>query len=145
MKIKNYEAINTYAKLGEILKNYSFKARVCQSIVKNKNKLKEIMDNFEEARQTLVKSLADKDENGEPLVEGNNYVINDREKLNREFVELQEIETEIEFDKISVDDLAEMIAKLSPEDKEALKAKLEEKEAGSEEAVEETKEEEVQE
>lgn len=46
---------------------------------------------------------------------------------------------------VSVDDLAEMIAKLSPEDKEALKAKLEEKEAGSEEAVEETKEEEVQE
>lgn len=105
MKIKNYEAINTYAKLGEILKNYSFKARVCQSIVKNKNKLKEIVDNFDEARQTLVKSLADKDENGEPLVEGNNYVINDREKLNREFMELQEIETDVEFDKISVDDL----------------------------------------
>ena len=107
MKIKNYEAINAYAKLGEILKNYSFKAKVCQSIVKNKNKLKEIVDNFEEARQTLVKSLADKDENGEPLVENNNYVVNDREKLNREFVELQEIETEIEFDKISVDDLAD--------------------------------------
>ena len=105
MKIKNYEAINTYAKLGEILKNYSFKAKVCQSIVKNKNKLKEIVDNFDEARQTLVKSLADKDENGEPLVEGNNYVINDREKLNREFIELQEIETDVEFDKISVDDL----------------------------------------
>lgn len=107
MKIKNYEAINNYAKLEEILKNYSFKARVCQAIVKNKNKLKEIVDNFEEARQTLVKSLADKDENGEPLVEGNNYVINDREKLNKEFMELQEIETEIEFDKISVDDLAD--------------------------------------
>ena len=107
MKIKNYEAINTYAKLGEILKNYSFKAKVCQSIVKNKNKLKEIVDNFDEARQTLVKSLADKDENGEPLVEGNNYVINDREKLNREFIELQEIETDVEFDKISVDDLAD--------------------------------------
>ena len=107
MKIKNYEAINTYAKLGEILKNYSFKAKVCQAIVKNKNKLKEIADNFEEARQTLVKSLADKDENGEPLVENNNYVVNDREKLNREFMELQEIETEIEFDKISVDDLAD--------------------------------------
>ena len=107
MKIKNYEAINAYAKLGEILKNYSFKAKVCQSIVKNKNKLKEIVDNFDEARQTLVKSLADKDENGEPLVEGNNYVINDREKLNREFMELQEIETEIDLDKISVDDLAD--------------------------------------
>ena len=107
MKIKNYEAINAYAKLEEILKNYSFKARVCQSIVKNKNKLKEIVDNFDEARQTLVKSLADKDENGEPLVEGNNYVISNKEKLNKEFMELQEIETEIEFDKISVDDLAD--------------------------------------
>ena len=88
MKIKNYEAINTYAKLGEILKNYSFKAKVCQSIVKNKNKLKGIVDNFDEARQTLVKSLADKDENGEPLVENSNYVIKDREKLNKEFIEL---------------------------------------------------------
>ena len=107
MKIKNYEAINTYAKLGEILNDYSFKARVCQVLVKNKNKLKEIVDNFEEARQTLVKSLADKDENGEPLVENDNYVIKDREKLNKEFMELQIIETEIEFDKISVDDLAD--------------------------------------
>ena len=107
MKIKNYEAINTYAKLGEILNNYSFKARVCQVLVKNKNKLKEIVDNFEEARQTLVKSLADKDENGEPLVENDNYVIKDREKLNKEFMELQIIETEVEFDKISVDDLAD--------------------------------------
>ena len=107
MKIKNYEAINTYAKLEEILNNYSFKAKVCQVLVKNKNKLKEIVDNFEEARQTLVKSLADKDENGEPLVENDNYVIKDREKLNKEFMELQIIETEIEFDKISVDDLAD--------------------------------------
>lgn len=107
MKIKNYEAINIYAKLGEILKNYSFKAKVCQTIVKNKNKLKEIVDNFEEARQTLVKSLADKDENGEPLIENDNYVIKDKEKLNKEFMELQTIETEIEFDKISVDDLAD--------------------------------------
>lgn len=105
MKIKNYEAINLYVKLGETLKNYSFKARVCQAIVYNKNKLKEIADNFEEARQTLVKSLADKDENGEALVEGNNYVISNKEKLNKEFMELQEVETEIEFDKISVDEL----------------------------------------
>ena len=107
MKIKNYEAINTYAKLGEILKKYSFKAKVCQMLVKNKNKLKEIVDNFDEARQTLVKSLAEKGENGEPLIENNNYVIKDREKLNKEFMELQEIETEIDLDKISVDDLAD--------------------------------------
>ncbi len=107
MQIKNYEAINAYAKLGEILKNYSFKARVCQAIVKNKNKLKEIADNFEEARQTLVKSLADKDENGEPLVENNNYVVRDKEQLNKEFIELQQLETEVEFDTISVDDLAD--------------------------------------
>lgn len=107
MQIKNYEAINTYAKLEEILKKYSFKARVCQSIVKNKNKLKEIVDNFDEARQTLVKSLADKDENGEPLVENNNYVVRDKEQLNKEFIELQQLETEVEFDTISVDDLAD--------------------------------------
>lgn len=107
MKIKNYEAINTYAKLGEILKNYSFKAKVCQAIVKNKNKLKAIVETFDEARQTLVKSLADKDENGEPIIENNNYVIKDKARLNNEFMELQEIETEVEFEKISVDDLAD--------------------------------------
>ena len=107
MKIKNYEAINTYAKLEEILKKYSFKASVCHVIIKNKNKLKYIVSNFEEARQTLVKSLAEKDENGEPLVENNNYVVRDKEQLNKEFIELQQLETEVEFDKISVDDLAD--------------------------------------
>lgn len=105
MKIKNYEAVNTYAKLGEILKNYSFKAKVCQAIVKNKNKLKEIVDNFDEARRTLVKSLAEKDENGEPIIENGNYVIKDKEKLNKEFAELYAIETEVELDMITVDDL----------------------------------------
>lgn len=107
MKIKNYEAINTYAKLGEILKNYSFKAKVCQAIVKNKNKLKEIVNTFDESRQTLVKSLADKDENGEPIIENGNYVITDKAQINKEFAELQMLETEIEFDTISVDDLAD--------------------------------------
>lgn len=105
MKIKNYEAINTYAKLGEILKNYSFKAKVCQAIVNNKNKLKEIVNNFDETRRALVKSLAEKDENGEPIVENGNYVIKDKEKLNKEFAELYAIETEVELDMITVDDL----------------------------------------
>lgn len=47
---------------------------------------------------------------------------------------------------VSVDDIAEMIAKLSPEEKEELKAKIAEKETVCEETTEETKEtEEVQE
>lgn len=107
MKIKNYEAVTIYSKLNEVLKNYSFKARVCKAIIDNKNKLKAVIDSIEETRQTLIRHYAEVDENGEPKVSDNSYVLKDREGFAKEFTDLQNDETDIELTTISIDDLGD--------------------------------------
>ena len=107
MKIKNYEAVTIYSKLNEVLKNYSFKARVCKAIIDNKNKLKAVIDSVEETRQALIRHYAEVDENGEPKVSDNSYVLKDREGFAKEFTDLQNDETDIELTTISIDDLGD--------------------------------------
>ena len=107
MKIKNYEAVTIYSKLNEVLKNYSFKARVCKAIIDNKNKLKAVIDSVEETRQTLIRHYAELDENGEPKVSDNSYVLKDKEGFAKEFTDLQNDETNIELTTISIDDLGD--------------------------------------
>ena len=107
MKIKNYEAVTIYSKLNEVLKNYSFKARVCKAIIDNKNKLKAVIDSVEETRQTLIRHYAELDENGEPKVSDNSYVLKDKEGFAKEFTDLQNDETDIELTTISIDDLGD--------------------------------------
>ena len=107
MKIKNYEAVTIYSKLNEVLKNYSFKAKVCKAIIDNKNKLKAVIDSIEETRQTLIRHYAEVDENGEPKVSDNSYVLKDREGFAKEFTDLQNDETNIELTTISIDDLGD--------------------------------------
>lgn len=107
MKIKNYEAVTIYSKLNEVLKNYSFKAKVCKAIIDNKNKLKAVIDSIEETRQTLIRHYAEVDENGEPKVSDNSYVLKDREGFAKEFTDLQNDETDIELTTISIDDLGD--------------------------------------
>ena len=107
MKIKNYEAVTIYSKLNEVLKNYSFKAKVCKAIIDNKNKLKSVIDSIEETRQTLIRHYAELDENGEPKVSDNSYVLKDKEGFAKEFTDLQNDETDIELTTISIDDLGD--------------------------------------
>ena len=107
MKIKNYEAVTIYSKLNEVLKNYSFKAKVCKAIIDNKNKLKSVIDSIEETRQTLIRHYAELDENGEPKVNDNSYVLKDKEGFAKEFTDLQNDETDIELTTISIDDLGD--------------------------------------
>lgn len=107
MKIKNYEAVTIYSKLNEVLKNYSFKAKVCKAIIDNKNKLKAVIDSVEETRQTLIRHYAELDENGEPKVSDNSYVLKDKEGFAKEFTDLQNDETDIELTTISIDDLGD--------------------------------------
>ena len=107
MKIKNYEAVTIYSKLNEVLKNYSFKARVCKAIIDNKNKLKAVIDSVEETRQALIRHYAELDENGEPKVSDNSYVLKDKEGFAKEFTDLQNDETDIELTTISIDDLGD--------------------------------------
>lgn len=107
MNIKNSEIIEKYTKINELLKKCSFKATVCLEIVRNKNLLKEIADSIEETRELILKNNAEKDENGEPVIQNGNYKFKDINKVTKEVQEFFNEETEIEFKKISIVDLGE--------------------------------------
>lgn len=107
MKMTNSKAVNLYGEVGKILKECSFRASVCLSIVKNKNKLKEAIDTLEEARKIILENHAEKDDEGNPVIVDGNYKIVDRTKLTEELNSLFEKETDFEFEKIKIEDLGE--------------------------------------
>lgn len=107
MKIKNSEAIETYGRLSEILKKCSFKATACLTIVRNKNKLKKITNDIEEARKIILENYAEKDNSGAPIIEDNKYKLKNTDKVAEEMQLLFDKDTEIEFEKINIVDLGE--------------------------------------
>ena len=73
---------------------------------------------YEDNRMKLINKYAEKDENGNIKInkEDNTIMIlnGNRDKFNNEFIELVNIEIELEFDKIKLDDLSDVM--ISPRD-----------------------------
>lgn len=107
MEIRNSEAVEMYGKVKELLTKCSFKATVCFVIVKNKNKLKEIVEAVEEARTIILESYAEKDGDGKPVIENDHYKIKDTAGFLTETQELFSKKIEVEFEKISINDLGD--------------------------------------
>ncbi len=107
MEIKNSEAVEMYSKVKEVLEKCSFKATVCFSIVKNKNKLKDIVATLEEARLIILENHAEKDNNGNAIIENNQYKVSDTNVLRKEIQTLFDKKVNVEFEKININDLGE--------------------------------------
>lgn len=107
MKIKNSEAVKKYSKINDLLKNCSFKAATCLAIVKNKKKLQEIVEPLDEAQRIIAKKFLKKDSEGNPVVINDKCVLESPKEYYNEIEELMNKETEVEFEKIALDDLGE--------------------------------------
>lgn len=107
MKIKNLEVIEKYGKINELLKNCSFKATTCLTIVRNKKKLQEIQETLEEARKLILEKSIEKDGEGQPIVVKDQYKLANPKEYYKEMQELMDKEVEIEFEKICIADLGE--------------------------------------
>lgn len=78
-------------------------AKLCFTLALMKNKLKDPLRAYDQARLNIGQRFCDKDENGAPKVSRDGaYIITDqnREKANREIGELMDVEVEIPGDKI---------------------------------------------
>ena len=107
-KIKNSDIIETYKALSNLIYFGKFKAAVGFSLIKNKNRLKEAVEVIEESRLSILRSLADKDEKGNPIVDNGNYVVSNKEELSELLSELFNIESEVDIIPIQLEDIAEV-------------------------------------
>lgn len=105
----NAELMETYRSLAEMLQKYDFRARTCISLVRNKNRLKTAIESLEEARIKILERFASKNENGEPVIENGNYVIDDKNALSVELDELFKAEANVELEKIPMCDIGDNV------------------------------------
>lgn len=101
------EAVNLYVALDKILTDYSFNARVCFSIVKNKNKLKTVYEDYLEAKRIVLENLAEKDSDGKAIINNEVYQIANEEEFKKQNMEILKQPVELDFEKICIDDLGD--------------------------------------
>jgi len=104
MKIKIGELKNTAEGLNNIMGEklpikaaYAFTKLV--KAIQNEFKL------YEENRMKLIENFSNKGEDGKPIVINGQYDIGDKQSFAKEYTELSNIEVEIDFTIISVNDL----------------------------------------
>ena len=105
MNLSNENAIAKYEVITAQVRKIELPAKVMYAVVKNKNKLKKIVEDFEEVRKSLIEKYAEKDENGEPVVEDNRYKIADQTAFAKEYSELLKEENEVDFHTIGIEAL----------------------------------------
>ena len=119
--MKRKEVINLYRNLNSLgaLKGVKFS----YGVSKNMNLLKSEVESIEKAitaseefivydkaRVQLAKEFAEKNEKGEPIVKGQEYVIRDEKKFEKELKKLQEEHKEVlEARKQQIDDYAKLL------------------------------------
>lgn len=101
MKIKNQEIVNfAGVKLGD----KRLPVKISYAIHKNAAAIEPSLKAYDETRKSLVEQYAKKDEDGKPIIEDNKYTIEDIAAFNEDMAELLNEETEVEVQKVSVDE-----------------------------------------
>lgn len=97
MKIKLAEIKNRHQTLC-MLGNKKLPIKLSYAVGKNILKLQEEVNSIEEARIKLVQQYAEKDENGSFKMKDGHYDVGENEqKLNKEFIEFLNTETDIDI------------------------------------------------
>ena len=105
MIIKIKDILQLYNSI-ELLINKKLPIKVSFIISKNRKKLLQIKDLFEQQRQNLIKNYAEKDKNNEIIIDENNKVkILNIKSFEKEYNNLLNMEQEIMFDKFLLSDL----------------------------------------
>ena len=103
MKIKNRELLNF---ANSPLGNKQLPVKLMFAISANAEEATGKIKAYEEARKKLIDKYAKKDENGEPIVEGSNYVFEDHVKWNEAIQELLDAEVEMDVTTVILEDVA---------------------------------------
>lgn len=77
--------------------------KVAYYVSKNVKKVVSEIKDFEENRVKLAQKYAKKDKDGVPLIEDNQFVMEDMQGFNKEFVELANIDVEFDFPALTIE------------------------------------------
>ncbi len=103
MKLK--DIITTHNNINKILEK-KLPIRVAFIISRNVKKLSEIVSDYDEKRITIIKKYAEKDKDDNIVTDQNgNAKVTDITNANKDLVDLIETEINIEFDKLTLEDL----------------------------------------
>jgi len=80
-------------------------------IGKTLKKLASESQEFEASRQLLINKYGDKDDQGNLIIENNEYKLTDKKGFNKEYSELAIIEVEVTFTPVEIESLGEIILK----------------------------------
>ena len=104
VSLKRSELPGMYGAINANLKAFTG-AKLTYAIAKNLRTLKAEVDLVNETRINLCKSWASKDEDGEPMTEGDQFVIPDEEGFEEEIQKLFSEDTDLELHAVKQEDL----------------------------------------
>lgn len=129
MKIKNSEIVRIFNQIGEVKKK-KLPVRLGFAINRNVSSLESVAMDYDKARKEILLKYCVKDENGNPVIEGDEYVLSDRKSYGEEMTELLHIENEVQVHKVSFDEIEkcdmEKFDSLTPEELDLLIFMIEE-------------------
>ena len=102
MKLRNSQILsflNTYAEM----KIKKLPVKLGYAVKKNVSAVRPASEAYSAEREDILSRYAQKDENGQYLVNDDCYVIPDQEGYAKDIEELLKIETEVEIQKVTVD------------------------------------------
>lgn len=103
MKMKLREAVSHRNALA-VLATQAYPIRLSFAISKNLKKLKVETKDYEEEREKACERLAEKDEEGKPIIEDNKYLFSgeNRKALSNELDNLLDMEIEVDIQTVDV-------------------------------------------
>lgn len=105
MKITNQEIIK-FANM--MLGDKRLPVKIAFAIHKNARVFEPAMKAYSETRKTLIEQYAKKDEEGNPIIENDEYTIIGVEQFNADMEELLTEEIEVEVHKVHADEFAKL-------------------------------------
>lgn len=84
-------------------------AKFCYSVARNIHLLKSVFTEYEEQRVLLAESMAEKDKDGKPKINGNQYVFENQKLFDEEFKKLNNEEVNVKLFIVDYKDIPEGI------------------------------------
>lgn len=129
MKLKNSEIVRIFNRIGEVKKK-RLPVRLGFAINRNVSSLESVAMDYDKARKEILMKYCVKDENGNPVIEGDEYVLSDRKSYGEEMTELLHIENEVQVHKVPFEEIEkcdlEKFDSLTPEELDLLTFMIEE-------------------
>lgn len=129
MKLKNGEIVRIFNRIGEVKKK-RLPVRLGFAINRNVSSLENFAMDYDKVRKEILTKYCVKDENGNPVIEGDEYALSDRKSYGEEMTELLHIENEVQMHTVSFEEIEkcdlEKFDSLTPEELDLLTFMIEE-------------------